>query len=128
MADILRAMAEKVANQKQDLSKLNEQEQPGIFTAKRLFNGVTAADEFDGTLFAETTIGTGTVNLPTAVGLGGRIYVIADKDGNAAANNVTIDAFGAETINGALTRVISVNYGSVIIQSDGSDWIVIAAA
>jgi hypothetical protein len=128
MADILRAMAEKVANQKQDLSKLNEQEQPGIFTAKRLFNGATTADEFDGTLFAETTIGTGTVNLPTAVGLGGRIYVIADKDGNAVVNNITIDAFGAETINGALTRVILVNYGSVIIQSDGSDWIVIAAA
>lgn len=46
-------------------------------------------------------------------------YVVKDESGGAGVNNITIDADGAETIDGALTKVISTNYGVVrLIRSD----------
>lgn len=53
----------------------------------------------------------------------GRRYVIHDKTGNAATNNITINRNGTDTIEGATSYVINANYGSVIISSNGvSSW------
>lgn len=71
--------------------------------------------------------GTGlyTVTLPTAVGITGRVYVIRKTDNSA--NAVKIDANGTETINGSLTIDLTSHYGCVTLQSDGANWMIIAA-
>ena len=64
-----------------------------------------------------------TLNLPTAVGISGKIYVIKKID--ASGNAITVDADGAETIDGALTFSIPGQYDSYTIISDGSNWSII---
>jgi len=64
-----------------------------------------------------------TITLPTAASAKWRKYIIKKVD--ASANTVTVDADGAETIDGALTYVLIAQYQSVEIQSDGSTWWII---
>lgn len=64
-----------------------------------------------------------TITLPAAASNTGRIYNISKRD--SSANTVTIDANAAELINGAATVVISTQYGSYTIQSDGTGWWII---
>lgn len=67
---------------------------------------------------------TQTMNLPSAVTVGaGKQYVIYVS---AAATTVTIDPNGSETINGAATKVLAVQYSGVQITSDGGNWIITA--
>jgi len=54
----------------------------------------------------------------------GRVITIKDAGGNAGTNNITIDTEGAETIDGAATATINVNYDSLNIYSDGSNWFI----
>jgi len=72
-----------------------------------------------------TATGAVTITLPTAQCVAGRTIVIKDAGGNAGTNNITIDTEGSETIDGAATEVISSNYDSVTIYSDGSNWFTI---
>lgn len=65
------------------------------------------------------------LTLPTAQCVAGRTIVIKDAGGNAGTNNITIDTEGSETIDGAATEVISSNYDSVTLYSDGSNWFTI---
>ena len=46
--------------------------------------------------------------------------VIKDK-GNAAANPITINRSGLDTIQGATSTSITANYGIVKLRSDGSN-------
>lgn len=64
-----------------------------------------------------------TISLPAASGCSGRIYVI--KKISAVANNVVIDPNGAETIDGAATKTLTVQYESAMIQSNGTSWFVL---
>jgi|GEM_PF-3324481 len=64
-----------------------------------------------------------TITLPTAVGINGRQYVIKKSD--ATANAVTIDANGAENIDGAFTYVLSSLNKYVVIVSNGTSWWII---
>jgi hypothetical protein len=64
------------------------------------------------------------VNLPTAVGISGRIYVIKKISG--AALDVTVDAAGTETIDGNLTQILTIQYSRITIQSDGTNWIILS--
>ena len=66
-----------------------------------------------------------TVNLPA--GVAKQIFVIVDGKGDAGTNNVTIDADGTETINGAATYVINENFGGIMLQFDGTGWVIIAS-
>ena len=52
-------------------------------------------------------------------------FVVLDKGGGAGSDNITIATEGAQTISGAATLVISVDFGSAIIESDGSNLYVI---
>ena len=61
-----------------------------------------------------------TITLPAASGRTGKIYVIQKSD--SSANTVTIDGFASETINGALTFVLTQQYQSILIWCDGSNW------
>ena len=75
-----------------------------------------------------TYTGTGAVTsltLPTAQTLSGRTIIIKDAGGNAGTNNITIDTEGAQTIDGSATAVISANYDSITLYSDGTNWFII---
>ncbi len=62
-----------------------------------------------------------TLNLPTAVGIAGRVYVV--KSGSGV--TVTIDPNGTETIDGNLTHS-STSLKAHQIQSDGANWWIIS--
>lgn len=74
-------------------------------------------------IVAKTAItgGGDTINLPAvSPSNGARIIHIKDESGTAAANPITIDANGAQTIDGALTFVINTNFGSVSLYTNTS--------
>jgi len=77
-----------------------------------------AADDI---ILADATGGAFTLTLPTAVGIGGRIYVIKKIDA-ALANLVTIDAAGSETIDGMLDWKLSQRGQFVVLESDNANW------
>jgi len=94
----------------------------GPITAKTATYTVT---DSDGVVVFDTASGAMTANLPTAGGRAGRRFTIKKK-GGATANPLTIDPSGSETIDGALTEVISVAGGFREVISDGTNWHIIA--
>lgn len=64
-----------------------------------------------------------TTNIPTAVGISGRIYCIKKID--STGNAVTIDGNGTETIDGQLNKILNLYNTSITIQSDGSNWCIL---
>lgn len=66
-----------------------------------------------------------TITLPSAEVRKGRVYTIKDESGGASSNNITVDTEGAETIDGAATDVINVNYESKGYYSDGTNWFIL---
>lgn len=84
---------------------------------------VSSADAFninDYTIIADATGGAFDVDLPSAVGIEGRIYTLKKIDNVA---NVTLQPDGAETIDGSSSVVLTDEDAVVIVQSDGSNWI-----
>lgn len=87
--------------------------------------GDTTLDNTHSTLLVNAT-GNVTITLPTAASAFnntdaiGRIY--RTKKIDADADLVTIDGNGSETIDGATTAVLTVQYETITIQSDGSNW------
>jgi len=61
-----------------------------------------------------------TMTLPAAASSTGKIYLIQKSD--SSANTVTVDANASETINGALTFVLTTQYQTVMIWCDGTNW------
>lgn len=86
-------------------------------TSKTANYTITANDY---TITGDATSGNITFTLPTAVGIAGVMYVVKKVD--ASGNSVIIDGNGAETIDGAATLSITVQYNSVILQSNGTNW------
>jgi hypothetical protein len=68
--------------------------------------------------------GTGTVNLPTAVGIKNKKYTIKKIYNDA--NAVTIDGNSSETIDGAATYLLNAYNDFVSIVSDGANWQIIS--
>ena len=65
-----------------------------------------------------------TLYLPTAVGNGGRYYIFFKSDDNS--NLITLDANGAETIDGQLTFTgLNYQYACVIFRSNNTEWIIV---
>lgn len=62
------------------------------------------------------------LNLPTASGIGGKIYTIIRTDVTESTNAVTLDASGSETIDGILTWRLQPGE-KIVVQSDGSNWV-----
>lgn len=69
-------------------------------------------------ILADASSGAITVNLPPAADWDGLLITVKKLD---ASNNVTIDGDGAETIDGSTTLVLSTQYDSVTLLSDGTD-------
>lgn len=66
--------------------------------------------------------GTFTVTLLTAAGNIGKVFIIK----NSGTGVITVDTTGSQTIDSGLTKVLSVQYSSVTVQSNGANWIIIA--
>ncbi len=62
-------------------------------------------------------------NLPTAVGIAGRLYTLKNLQ---TANTCTLDPAGSETVDGALT--VGVTNGAITVQSDNANWRVVSAS
>ena len=105
------------------------------FTGKALLQGVATAfsssaktanytaTTSDNTIHFDTTAAGYTLTLPAASGNAGLEYSVKKL---VAANTLTIDANASETIDGALTLVLSSQYDAVQIKCDGSNWHVLA--
>lgn len=65
--------------------------------------------------------GTFTVDLPSAVGVKGKVLIIK----NSGAGTITVDGNGSETIDGAATKSLAVQYEGIKIQSTGANWIIV---
>jgi len=83
----------------------------------------TTLDDTHYTVLCDATAAAFTVTLPAASGATGRIYNIKKID--SGANAVTVDADGAETIDGDLTAIIGIQYTNIKIQCDGSNWYIL---
>ena len=70
----------------------------------------------------DTVGGTVTINLPLAADSKGNIYDIKKL---GVTGSVIIDPSGAETIDGATTLTITVQYVSIKIYCDGTAWHII---
>ena len=70
----------------------------------------------------DCTSGTFTVTLPASSGRTGRILIIK----NSGAGTITVDGNASETIDGAATYSLAVQYATVQIMSDGTNWKIIA--
>lgn len=72
-----------------------------------------------------------TITLPPSLTspLGIRQLIVEDGKGDAATNNITITAAGTDTINGAATYVLSLNYGQATLTDlGGGKWTAAGAA
>lgn len=64
-----------------------------------------------------------TIALPAAASNIGRVYIIKKID--SGAGKITIDANLNETIDGSLTWLLTLQYESITIQSNGSNWYIL---
>ena len=85
-------------------------------TAKSSNYTATASDH---TILIDCSSSNVTITLPTAVGIAGRMYIIKRVDGSANAGNINTN--GSEEIDGSSAGSIA-SMGSVVLQSDNSNW------
>jgi hypothetical protein len=64
-----------------------------------------------------------TLNLPDATANQGKVFYIKKMD--SSVNAVTIDPFGAQTIDGLATLALTIQYESFTLVSDGNNWLVL---
>lgn len=93
---------------------------PIAFSAKTTTYTLTATD---GAVTADATSAAFTVTLPTAVGDAGRVFHI--KRINSGTNAVTVGTTSSQTIDGVTTFALNVQWQSVTVVSDGTNWLVI---
>ena len=92
-----------------------------LYTVTNLITNATATND-DGIFVVDTTSNSITIVLPTAVANQGKTFIVKKT---AAANTVTLDANAAETIDGDATKVLSAQWESVTIVSNGINWFII---
>ena len=65
------------------------------------------------------------ITLPAVSGQQGRIIIVKDASGDASSNGLEIDGNGSETIDGALDKLISTDYGFMKLVCGPSEWHII---
>lgn len=115
----------------ENLQLETNQFQKGLVEALRLvptFKQMRVAADYTATkqdyyIGVTSTAAPRTITLPALAAVPEWIeYVIKDESGGAGANNITIDGDGAETIDGATTKIINSNYGAVRLLRGESAW------
>jgi hypothetical protein len=66
------------------------------------------------------TVGPVTITLPT--GVLGAVYIVKDCGGLAATNPITIQGTGGQLIDGAVIAVNNINFGSLTLVFNGTEW------
>lgn len=66
------------------------------------------------------------LTMTSASPLTGKIVVFKDTAGNAGTNNITVDGFSSQTIDGKDTFVIDEDYGYVYLQAINGGWSVLS--
>ncbi len=80
---------------------------------------VLTTDEY---IAVDSSGGTRTIQLPNTA-TSGRVYIIKDKTGSAATNNITVTTVGgAVNIDGATTLVMNTAYEAVSIMGNGTTY------
>ena len=87
-------------------------------------NGATISPTGGWRILSNSTA-TKTINLGTAPD-DGIVWTITDTVGDAASNNITINATGGQTIGGSSSLIINTNNGRVSLKSNGSGWTVLS--
>lgn len=84
------------------------------------YTEVTGATNIDATHHIIGCAGTTnyTVTLPTAVNVSGREYTIV----NVGTGVITVATTSSQTIAGATTRTLGIQYNALLIVSDGANW------
>jgi hypothetical protein len=77
----------------------------------------------DGVILCDASSAAFTVTLPAVSGNAGLNFHIKKTD--SSGNAVTVDGNASETIDGATTAVITAQWESIQIVSDGSAWYII---
>lgn len=67
------------------------------------------------------TTATRTITLPASPNFDGLFYIIKDQTGSAATNNITVSGNG-HNIDGTGSVTITMNYGSLSVLWDGTQW------
>lgn len=84
----------------------------------------TVAPATDYIVRVDSSGGAFTVTLP-ASHTSGDMVVIKDVAGSAGTNNVTIDPADADTIDGAASVALTVNYQALSFVSNGTNWFIV---
>lgn len=95
---------------------------PTVTTLTSTSNTLTISGIFQ-IVRADTTSNNITATLPTAVGNTGYMFWIKRVSGGS--NIVTVDTVSSQTIDGASTAVLTVQYEAVGFYSNGSNWEII---
>lgn len=108
------------------VSQLQASEVKGTTYTATVVNKTTSftADATASIFTCNATGGAIVATLPAVATVTGRAYTFKKTD--AAANNVTVTGSGAETIDGANTKVLSAQFSRVSIVSDGTTWQILA--
>lgn len=77
----------------------------------------------DSVILCDATSAAFTVTLPTASGNTGKTFTIKKID--SSSNIVTIATTSSQTIDGVTTQKLFARYDTSIVQSDGSNWVII---
>lgn len=104
----------------------------GVCQQGNLIRSVTTAsnydlDENDYYVGVTSTAAARTINLPPSAGVNqDQVFIIKDQSGGAGTNNITVTTVaGVALIDGAASQVINVNYGSLTVKFDGTNyWII----
>lgn len=83
------------------------------YAGKTATYGISATD-----YFIDCTANTFTVTLPTAASVAGKVYTIK----NSGTGVITVATTSAQTIDGAASFILNVQYQSLSVISDGSNW------
>jgi hypothetical protein len=110
------------------------QQHSGLWTAWFRFTPTikTSAGSYvvlssDAFIVINKTVGAATTVTLEASPTSGRLIIVKDGKGDAAANNITVDGNG-KNIDGASTNVISTNFQARIYIYNGTQWNVISGS
>jgi hypothetical protein len=94
----------------------------GTFTTGTQTSNYTITNT-DTVVFADATSANVTITLPTASGMTGYRFYIKRVD--SSAHTVTISRSGSDTIDGAASFTLDLQYTAIGVISNGSNWYIL---
>ena len=74
-----------------------------------------------------TTTNSGTITLPSAITVSGRVISFKDSAGNFLTNNFTLICDGSDTFeDGTTQKVFNESFGSIQVVASGTKWFILS--